>query len=138
MIGRAGETSFWRKRYPEMNAHFQILESVFVNPDFPVDFIKFMEELAEKGGVEVEVSLVSGGSKKEETPCLRLNIVVKGETPACLAFLDKLESSAYLVGIEHFRLFKSEGRYQEDGRGNTELRMTIKVLTLEYEAESES
>jgi len=138
-ISRTEEISFWRQRYSEINAHFQILKSVFVDSNFPVDFIKFIEGLSEKSGVEVQISLITSASKKEgEAPCMRLGIIIKGDTANCLAFLDKLENSAYLVSIEHLKLFKSEGSYQADGEGKTELRMTIKALTLEYEDQAEN
>jgi len=138
-LSRTEEISFWRQRYSEINAHFQILKSVFVDSNFPVDFIKFIEGLAEKSGGEVQISLITSASKKEgEAPCMRLGIIVKGNTPNCLAFLDKLENSAYLVSIEHFKLFKPEGSYRVDDEGGTELRMTIKVLTLGYEDQAEN
>ena len=138
-LNRTEEMAFWRQRYSEINAHFQILRSVFVDPNFPVDLIKFIEELAEKSGVKAEISLITSASKKEgEAPCMRLGIIVKGDTSNCLAFLDKLENSAYLASVEYFKLFKPENSYQANDEGKTELKMTIKVLVLEYEDQAEN
>ncbi len=135
MIRKNRELSYWREREDELENYLQELESVLVNPDMPVGFIEFVEEAASYHEVEVNVSLLSSPEENKDsffTP-LGIRITGWGEEQDCLAFLDRVEKSHYLLSIEEFSI--SSVDKERPGRGEREegARMDLKIQILGYE-----
>ncbi len=134
MVRKNRELSYWRAREEELENHLRELESVLVNPDMPVEFIEFVEEAASYYEVEVNVSLLSSSEEEKDSFFIPLGIRITGwgEDQDCLAFLDRVEKSHYLLSVEEFSLSSVDG--ERTGRGGEEgARMDLKIEVLGYE-----
>lgn len=84
------------------------IESLYIDPETPIDFISFLEKMAFDSRAEIEISLVS--EKIQETDfgkALSFNISLKTFYPNFLKFLERLENSPYLVEILDLNIKKS-------------------------------
>ncbi|MFH1401471.1 MAG: hypothetical protein ABIG40_00705 [Parcubacteria group bacterium] len=98
------------KRYQECQPDFNKIDSLFVDSEIPIDFIRFLEKLAADSGVFVKISLGSGAadSKNQEQPWPSLYFQLSSESPLLnlSRFLEKLENSPYLIEIQNLSVSK--------------------------------
>lgn len=123
------------------------IENLLVDPETPIEFISFLEKNAQVTGVELEISSMTkrtptlpppsqrAPEKKEPWPSLSLQLLVVGSFPNFLEFLEKLETSPYLIEILNLnsrRLTERELKSKEFEKfslGDTSTSLSVKVYT---------
>lgn len=102
------------------------IEHTFVNPEIPIDFIRFLEKTALDSRTSIKISLAS--EKEEETdfgPTLSFNISLESSFPNFLKFLEKLENAPYLIEILNLNIERLGG----ETPGNISAALSIRTLT---------
>lgn len=105
-----------RKQYEEYSPNLEKIDSLLVNSEVPIDFIRFLEKLASGCGVSVRIS--SGRDQSAESQrwtSLYYQLHIEGSYLKFSRFLDKLENSDYLIEVQdmNIRSAASEGANQE-------------------------
>jgi hypothetical protein len=116
-----------KKAYQTHQADFENIETFFIDSETPIEFISFLENIAQSSQGTIKISLAS--EKKEETnlgSTLAFNISLDSSFPNFLKFLEKLENSQYLIEILNLNIKKSGG---ESFSGNINAALSIRVLT---------
>lgn len=84
------------------------INQLFVDAAEPVDFIEFLEKEALESQLLIEISPVSLQKPAEDSwPLINFQLILIGSFPDFLGFLEKLESSPYLIRISNFNIKKA-------------------------------
>jgi Tfp pilus assembly protein PilO len=117
--------SDFKKQFQEYKINLEKIDSLFVNSEIPVDFIRFLEKLASDSGVSMEMYPVSSAeSGIQDWKTLGYQLSVSGSFLNFSRFLEKLENSSYLVEVQDMSLQKTV----ESGAGKIEANFNIKVF----------
>lgn len=93
------------------------IEASFVDSEFPVELINFLEKNGDASQVKLEILSVTKQSEKEDPwPSLLVQLSVTGEFVNFLKFLTKLENSPYLIEVLDLNIMKSVERETEPGK----------------------
>ena len=114
------------------------LDKLFLNPRVPVDFIQFLERESENLGLLIEIS-PSIITSRETDPweSIGFQILLTGSFPDSLKFLEKLQTSSWLLEIERTEVQRiSEKEFQLEGLkdfslGDVFFSIILKVYTKE-------
>lgn len=105
------------------------VSNLFVDPEVPIDFIKFLESTASSSGVSIKVSLVSSKAIIEEPwSFLEFQLNLTGSMPNIFKFLNRIETADYLIEIQNLSI----GRLNEKNITTKEFKtfsLVIKVFT---------
>lgn len=107
--------------YQEIKSNLEKIDKLFVNPEVPVDFISFLEETSRDSDVAIKIA---PGSLAKTAPwsSLFFQIATVSSFPNFLKFLEKLESSIYLIEIQNLNI----ARLSED---DVSANISLKVYT---------
>lgn len=76
------------------------MESLFFNPEVPIDFIGFLEKAASDSQVKLQISSMTKKTEKEDVwPSLSLQVLITGSFSNFSKFLDKIENGNYLIEV---------------------------------------
>jgi hypothetical protein len=104
--------------YRTYQESFKMIENAFIDPDIPVEFIRFLEKVAFDTNIQLTITSVTRKVMKEDPwPSLQFQISLEGFPADFLKFLEKIELSPYLTEVLDLTL--------KDKTAN----MTIKVYT---------
>lgn len=102
------------KIYQNYQSNLTKINGFFIDPEVPIEFIKFLEKNAILSQQKIEISLAS--TRKTDTdpwPSLFFQISTYGSFSNFLKFLGKLENSPYLIEILDLNTKKlTEGELQ--------------------------
>lgn len=126
----------FEKQYQDYQQNLEKINSLFINPEVPIDFIRFLEKLASDSKISVRISL-SPAPKVETQPWPSLFFQLSGVSSFSnfSKFLEKLENSPYLIEVQNLiirRLTEDELRRKEfEGlsTGDIDASLLIKVYT---------
>jgi len=77
------------------------LDKLFLNPEVPVDFIRFLEEESGNLGLLIKISpSIITSRKTDPWKSMGFQILLTGPFPSCLKFLEKLQTSPWLLEVE--------------------------------------
>lgn len=94
--------------YQTSQADLEKINALFVDPEVPVEFIDFLEKNGELSQQEIDISLVQRKQGEDEPwPSLLFQISTSGSFPNFLKFLERLQSSPYLVEILNLNIKKA-------------------------------
>lgn len=90
--------------YQSYQPNLEKINQLFVNKEFPVEFISFLEESAKKDQLAMEISSMTA-EKKETDPwsSFVFQIKVTGSFPDLMKFMAKLENIPYLTEVQNFK-----------------------------------
>lgn len=81
------------------------IDNLFIDLLVPVDFIRFLENLAEFHYLDINISpATSDKSNKDQWQSLVFQITNRGSFPDFLRFLEKLENSPYLIEVRNLNI----------------------------------
>ena len=93
--------------YLEIKPDLEKISTLLVNLEVPVEFISFLEETSQDCQVLMEISPTSAArTKKDPWPSLAFQINSMSSFPKFLKFLEKLETSPYLIKIQNLNINK--------------------------------
>lgn len=125
----------FRAEYANISPDLARAESLFVNAELPVDFIRFLEENSQSSGINLKISpsasvAIPGDLWKSSV----FQLTLAGSYSGVLRFIDKLENGPYLIGFQNFSLSKltdTELKSKEFGKfspGDIKGSIAIKVF----------
>jgi len=118
------------EQYQENEPDFSKIDLLFADPEVPINFIRFLEQLSSDSKVSAKISLGSGtggsGSQEQPWPSLYFQLSTESSFLDLSRFLDKLENAPYLIEIQNLSLSKPEGK---DNAQNVSANFLIKVFT---------
>ncbi len=119
-------------------SNLEKLDRLFLNPEVPVDFIQFLEE--ETGNLGLLIKIFPSIITSRETDpweSIGFQILLTGSFPNCLKFLEKLQASPWLLGVQRTEVQRiSEKELQSEGLkdfslGDIFFSIILKVYTKE-------
>lgn len=81
----------------------EITNKLFVNSELPVEFIGFLEKIAENNNIDIKLSPVPSEGR-DVWSFIVFQISAVGSFPDFLSFLEKLESAPYLIEIKNLNI----------------------------------
>ena len=111
--------TLWLKIEPNLKK----IDQLFIDPQVPVEFVNFLEKIAKDNEILIEISSALS-SKTEEDPWPSLLLKINSTAPfsEILKFLEKIETSPYLIEIQNL----NARRLIED---DAEITLSVKVYT---------
>ncbi len=110
------------------------IDTLFVDSEVPIDFISFLEKTARDCRIEIKISpALPTKIEKEPWPSMIFQIASINSFPNFLKFLEKLESSNYLMKTQSLnvaRLSETELKSKEFGQfslGDVQTMLTLKA-----------
>jgi len=101
------EKSQFKKHYEDLESNFNKMQQFFISADAPVDFIEFLEKTANETGLIIDINITSlNASKDDFWNFLGFRLTVKGPFFNFSKFLQKIETSHYLVQIQNINIRK--------------------------------
>lgn len=82
------------------------VEDSFVDPNNPLPFLEHLEGLS--SSVKIEISSLSFDESEEEIGEGTLTLSIEGDYEGCMIFVDRLQTSPYLIEIERSSIFPTE------------------------------
>lgn len=122
--------------YLEIKPNLEKIDQLFIDPKVPIDFIGFLEKTARDYQIPITIS-PGLPTKIEEDPWPSLNFQITSLSsfPDFLKFLEKLESSNYLIEIQNLNIarlteteLKTKG-FEKFSLGDARAILSIKVYT---------
>ncbi|MDO8524839.1 MAG: hypothetical protein Q7R99_04425 [bacterium] len=112
--------------------NIQKIGKSFVSNESPVEFIGFLEKLANKYGLGFSLNSVKDVSeKKGNRATTAFQVMVVGDYPAVLIFLKKLEQSPWLIRIDQVDMNRVEDKTKLLGFPTAQDGQVVLKLTLE-------
>lgn len=103
------ELEEFKNFYQKLNPDLERVSQLFIDPEVPIDLIKFWEKTAKDSELSISISPISSKTVEAEFwNSLGFQINLNGFSPNFLRFLEKIENSFYLVEIQNLSIKKSE------------------------------
>jgi len=97
----------FQSAYSIYQANFKKLDQLFVDRETPVDFIEFLEQEANHSKLTIELTPSSLKADENDIwPSTIFQVDMTGHFQNFLEFLDRIESSPYLIVLSDFNLNK--------------------------------
>jgi len=121
--------------YRNYQSNLAQIDKLFIDPEVPIEFIKFLEKNALLSQQKIEISLMSQkGNESDSWPSLFFQVSTAGSFPNFPRFLEKLENSPYLITILDLNVRRLSERGaqttpQGSSPGDVESTLLLKVYT---------
>ena len=126
----------FKSNYQEIKPNLEKIDALFIDPEVPVDFIRFLEKTSRESQADLKISPAFPTQiTKEPWPSLLFQLTTTSSFPNFLKFLEKLESSIYLIEIQSLnisRLTETELKapeFEKFSLGDVRARVSLKVFT---------
>lgn len=120
----------------EIKPNLEKIDAIFVDPEVPVDFIRFLEKTSRDCQITLKISLALPTQITEDPwPALIFQLTTTSPFPNFLKFLEKLESSIYLIEIQSLNINQLTEidlrmpEFEKFSPGDIRARLSIKVFT---------
>lgn len=122
--------------FPEISSGLEKMDNLFINPEVPVDFIRFLEKISQD--FQLSLKILPGPPlkiEKDPWPSLSFQLSLAGSFPNFSKFLEKLESSPYLIEIQNLTISRLEENelkskeFEKFSLGDVKANLSLKVYT---------
>ena len=124
------EIENFKSNYNIFKPNLEKIDQSFIDVNYPVDFIKFIESTASECGIDLEINLPS--SDQQADAYFMLQLSSEGSFSNILNFTKKIESGPYLIEIDNLTIQNSqaEGKTASDyNNRNVTATFNIKAFT---------
>lgn len=122
----------WERELPDLKPDLEKIEELFINLEMPVEFLRFLENLARDNNLSIRVSLLRAGENKDSNAAiLQFKVLVDGSFSNCAKFLEKLENAPYLIAVENLIITRVLKGGEESFFEGMQFNLSIKVFGLE-------
>jgi hypothetical protein len=119
----------FKNTYVFLKPDLEKISNLFVDPEVPIEFIKFLESTASSSGVSIKVSLISSKTIIEEPwSFLEFQLNLTGSIQNIFKFFERIEMANYLIEIQNLSI----GRLNDKNITAEEFKtfsLVIKVFT---------
>jgi len=113
--------------YKNLEEILKKIDNLFINSEIPIDFMSFLEKTARSSSVNIDISPFSlGKADKDPWSSVNFQITATGSFPHFLSFLEKIESSPYLIEIQNLTVSQYSG--EKKTAGNIQASFSFKVF----------
>lgn len=124
----------YQKNYSLYQPIFEKIDNSFVDPEVPIEFIKFLEKEAEKSELLIKISPLTftPGESQPGVP-VGFQVSFEGSFSNCLRFVERLEQSSFLVEIPRLTVQRIGKKAVAEGleTGDISFILEIKVFSKE-------
>lgn len=130
--------NFWKfeVQFEEIRPNLEKIDTFFIESEAPVEFIRFLENTARDCGISLKISpSLPLKTEKDPWPNLFFQISSVGSFPNFMRFLEKLESSLYLIAFQNLNIsriseteLKLKG-FEKFSLGDVITNLSLKVYT---------
>lgn len=120
----------FKKNYERYEPNLKKIDQLFIDPENPVDFIKFLEKTGRDTRISTDIDLTRMGQSgiKNNPQVTDFQIYAKGDFSDMLAFSEKLEAGPYLVNVYDITIKRSASPRETPGQqGSTVLQNVNEV-----------
>ncbi|MDP2910550.1 MAG: hypothetical protein Q8N58_02070 [bacterium] len=127
------------ENYQKIEPDLTRIENSFVNPEVPVDLIKFWEQTASNSGIYINIVPISSSAddkdKKYAWGFMNFRLSLFGSFEDLLRFLEKIEAGPYLIEIKDLSIQKLNSsdlvskEYPSLSVNDVKAILTLKVFT---------
>lgn len=96
----------FKKNYALYQPNLEKMDTLFVDPQNPIDFIKFLEKTASESKVISKVSIMSLSGENQAAVSVNFQTTLNGDFNNVLTFLEKIESSPVVLEIDNLTITK--------------------------------
>lgn len=127
-----------RNIYEEIEPDSKKIENLFIDPEVPIDLIKFLEQIAQDSKILINITSVVSKTSGDDWNYMEFQINLIGSFPNFLRFLEKVENSSYLMEAQNLsvkRLNEQEftsPKYKQFFSGDINANLTIKAFTKKF------
>lgn len=108
--------------YKDIEPNLEKIDNLFIDSETPVEFIGFLEKINRDCELSLKISLTPPiRLEKDSWPSVTFQMNSIGSFPYFLKFLEKLESSPYLIEIQNLSVNKLE-------KGDIQANFSLKVF----------
>ena len=126
----------FKSYFQEIKPNLEKIDALFIDPEVPVDFIRFLEKTSRESQADLKISPAFPTQiTKDPWPTFLFQLTLTSSFPDFLKFLEKLESSIYLIEIQSLnisRLTETELKvpeFEKFSLGDVRARVSLKVFT---------
>jgi Tfp pilus assembly protein PilO len=98
------------ENYQKIEPDLTKIENSFVNPEVPIDLIKFWEQTASNSGIYINIAPISSSAddkdKKYAWGFMNFRLSLFGSFEDLLRFLERIEAGPYLIEIKDLSIQK--------------------------------
>jgi len=141
---KTGSLQQIKKTYKDLEPTFEKIKELFVDPETPIDLIKFWEKTARDSEISIDISLASlKVPESDPWGSIGFQLVSAGSFPEFLKFLEKIEAGSYLVEIQSLFVKKLGERdlrltkYEKLSPGDVSVTLLTKVFTNQDETKNQ-
>lgn len=121
----------FRNTYEEYKLNLEKIDTLFIDAEVPIEFISFLEKTSQDCQVETKINPSSAKQTEAGSwPYIIFQINTTGSFPSFSQFLEKLETSPYLVEIQNLSINKIN-KGQDVLTGDINANFAIKIYTNE-------
>ena len=131
-----GRIDYLKERYDELQPTFAKFDSLFINPEAPIDVITFWEQTAGDEGIAITIVPAQLKAAEDEPwDALSFQIRATGSFSKFLRFLEKIETGPHLiqtVNVTIKRLTKNDlqlKQYEQFSQGDVNTTLLVRVFT---------
>lgn len=123
------------KIYADAAPNLSKIDTFFINPEEPVEFINFLEKSAQELNLSIQISLMNKEGAKKPWPEIYFQIQTTGSFSNFMKFLEKLESTSYLIEVENMDIKMASEKQIGTGTllglktGDIQINLNIKICT---------
>lgn len=112
--------------YESRQSNLEKIDELFIDREEPIGFIEFLEKEAQAARLSIEITPVTSKASADDFwPSTNFSLTLNGSFPRFLQFLDKIESSPYLIDLSNLSLNKPS----QGVNGNIAISLQMKVYT---------
>jgi hypothetical protein len=102
------ETNNFENNYETYKPDLEKIDQLFVDPNNPVDFIKFLENTASNSQITSQISLPALSPNSSSQQFITLRFISKGNFSNVLNFTKEIELGPYPIEIESLTIHNSD------------------------------
>lgn len=97
----------FQKNYKDYQPNLKKIDNLFINSAEPINFIEFLEKEAANSRLSIKITPSAKKEKEEDPwPSMNFQLTLTGSFSNFLKFLEKLESSPYLIEVLNLNINK--------------------------------
>ena len=123
------ETAEFFKFFQIEKENFERIDNLFIDAQTPIDFIQFVEEIADDLNLEVQIR--PGTAKKEVPwPAMDFQLSSIATYPDFLRFVEKLENGPFLLSMQNTSIARERSSLEKENEAqNVNFSLLVKTFT---------
>lgn len=105
LSSKIADVSSFKREYENYLPNLQKIEQMFVDRENPLEFIEFVETVAESSGILLQVSPQSSAQGKKAS----FQLSLRGALPSLIKFLGSIERGSYLLAVKNLNASSHKG-----------------------------